>query len=157
MLAAGMTTIFTPDGVRQTTLVFSPADGGAVARHHQLSIGSEALHRRIQKRSRRKHSMVRQLLIVTTFCPASPLVAQSPPASSPSAPNTSKQSDAASSPAKSIGMFAYRKRLRNAAYVSVYPRLKFFQQMRFQRIEKSRSGLALACGIQETCLRSLAS
>ena len=47
--------------------------------------------------------MVRPLLVVATFCFATPLLAQSPPAT------PTKQSDAASSPAKSIGMFAYPK------------------------------------------------
>jgi hypothetical protein len=56
--------------------------------------------------------MVRPLLTVTVaaFCFATPLLAQSPPSgSATSAPTSAKQSDAASSPAKSIGMFAYPK------------------------------------------------
>ena len=58
--------------------------------------------------------MVRPL-IVATFCFATPLLAQSPSASSPtSAPTPAKQSDAASSPAKSIGMFAYPKNQQSA-------------------------------------------
>ena len=59
--------------------------------------------------------MVRPLLVVATLCLATPLLAQSPPASSPTpAPNPAKQSDAASSPAKSIGMFAYPKNQQSA-------------------------------------------
>ena len=54
--------------------------------------------------------MVRPLLVAATLCLLTPLLAQSPPAGSPtSAPTPAKQSDAASSPAKSIGMFAYPK------------------------------------------------
>ena len=56
--------------------------------------------------------MVRPLLTVTVaaFCFATPLLAQSPPSgSATSAPTSAKQSDAASFPAKSIGMFAYPK------------------------------------------------
>jgi hypothetical protein len=59
--------------------------------------------------------MVRYLLIVATFCFATPLLAQSQPASSPeSAPTTAKQSGIASSPAKSIGMFAYPNKQQSA-------------------------------------------
>ena len=56
--------------------------------------------------------MVRPLLTVTVaaICFATLLLAQSPPSgSTTSAPTTAKQSDAAPSPAKSIGMFAYPK------------------------------------------------
>jgi hypothetical protein len=63
--------------------------------------GPEALPRRVQKRSARTLSMVRPLLVVATLCFATPLLAQSPPASSPtSAPPPSKQSDATPSAAK---------------------------------------------------------
>jgi len=55
---------------------------------------------------------VRHLLVVATICFATPLLAQS---SSPtSAPNTAKQSGAVSSPAQSIGMFAYPKNQQSA-------------------------------------------
>jgi hypothetical protein len=56
---------------------------------------------------------VRPLLTVTVavFCFATPLLAQSPPTTS--APAAAKQSDAASSPAKSVGMFAYPKNQQN--------------------------------------------
>ncbi len=56
--------------------------------------------------------MVRPILrvAVAAFCFATPLLAQSPPSGiTTSAPTSAKQSDAASSPAKSIGMFAYPK------------------------------------------------
>jgi len=56
--------------------------------------------------------MVRPLLTVAVaaFCFATPLLAQFPPSGgTTSAPTSAKQSDAASSPAKSIGMFAYPK------------------------------------------------
>ena len=59
--------------------------------------------------------MARPLLVVATLCLATSLLAQSPPASSPkSAPAPAKQSDAASSPAKSIGMFPYPKNQQSA-------------------------------------------
>ena len=49
--------------------------------------------------------MVKHLLIIAAFCLATPLLAQSPPA---------KQSGAASSPAKSIGVYAYPKNQQSA-------------------------------------------
>jgi hypothetical protein len=59
--------------------------------------------------------MARYPLIVAAFCFATPLLAQSRPASSPaSAPSTAQQSATASSPAKSIGIFAYPKSQRSA-------------------------------------------
>ena len=59
--------------------------------------------------------MVRHLLIVATFCFATPLLAETPPANSPtSAPSIAKQSGAASSPAKSVGLYAYPKNRQNA-------------------------------------------
>jgi hypothetical protein len=59
--------------------------------------------------------MLRPLLVAATLCFATPLLAQSPPASSPtSAPTPAQQSDATSSPAKSIGMFAYPKNQQSA-------------------------------------------
>jgi hypothetical protein len=59
--------------------------------------------------------MRRRLLIVATFCFATPLLAQSPPASSQtSASTTPRQSSAASSPAKSVGLSAYPKKQQSA-------------------------------------------
>jgi hypothetical protein len=59
--------------------------------------------------------MVKDLLIIATFCFATPLLAQTPPANSPtSASTTAKQSGAAPSPAKSVGMFAYPKNQQSA-------------------------------------------
>jgi hypothetical protein len=59
--------------------------------------------------------MVRHLLVFATFCFATPLLAQSPPANSPtSAPATAKQSGGASSPAKSVGLYAYPKNQQGA-------------------------------------------
>jgi hypothetical protein len=49
--------------------------------------------------------MVKHLLIIVALCLATPLLAQSPPAT---------QSGAASSPAKSIGMYAYPKNQQSA-------------------------------------------
>jgi len=60
---------------------------------------------------------MRPLLTVTVaaFGFATPILAQSPPSGgTASAPTTAKQSDAASSPAKSIGMFAYPKNQQSA-------------------------------------------
>ena len=62
-----------------------------------------------------RHSMVKHLLVIATFCFATALLAESLPASSPtSAPTTAEQSNAASSPAQSIGMFAYPKNQQSA-------------------------------------------
>lgn len=58
---------------------------------------------------------MKQLLQIITFCFAIPLLAQAPSASSPaSAPTTAEQSVATSSPAKSIGLFAYPKGQQSA-------------------------------------------
>jgi hypothetical protein len=58
---------------------------------------------------------VGHFLRVAALCLAIPLLAQSPPASSPtSAPATAQQSVGAPSPAKSIGMFAYPKNQQSA-------------------------------------------
>jgi len=60
---------------------------------------------------------MRPLLTVTVaaFGFATPILAQAPPSGgTASAPTTAKQSDAASSPAKSIGMFAYPKNQQSA-------------------------------------------
>ena len=58
--------------------------------------------------------MVKRLIAIT-LCFAPPLLAQSPPASSPtSAPPAAQQSQTASSPAKSIGLFAYPKNQQSA-------------------------------------------
>ena len=60
--------------------------------------------------------MVKRLIVTITLCFAPPpLLAQSPPASSPtSAPPAAQQSQTASSPAKSIGLFAYPKSQQSA-------------------------------------------
>jgi len=59
--------------------------------------------------------MVKHLLVIATFCVATPLLTQSAPASSPkSAHPAAKQSGAASSPAKSIGLFAYPNKQQSA-------------------------------------------
>src|SRR5499425_3080660 len=57
--------------------------------------------------------MVKHLVTIMTLCFTPPLLAQSAPASSPtSAPAATQQP--ASSPAKSIGMFAYPKNQQSA-------------------------------------------
>lgn len=59
--------------------------------------------------------MMKCVLVVAALWFATPLLAQTPPASNPtSAPTTTKQSGAVSSPAKSIGMFAYPKNQQSA-------------------------------------------
>lgn len=66
---------------------------------------------------RRRHSMVKCLVALMTLssCFSTPLLAQSPPASTPtSAPLATQQSQVASSPAQSLGMFAYPEKQRAA-------------------------------------------
>src|SRR5437016_11115677 len=59
--------------------------------------------------------MVKHAVTIMTLCFASPLLAQSPSASgATSAPPATQQSQAASSPAQSIGMFAYPKKEQTA-------------------------------------------
>jgi len=61
--------------------------------------------------------MVKRLATIMTLssCFSAPLLAQSPPASSPtSTPPATQQSQAASSPAQSLGMFAYPKKQQTA-------------------------------------------
>jgi hypothetical protein len=59
--------------------------------------------------------MLRYLLIVATFCSATPLLAQSPPASNPaSGLSSATQSGAPPSSAQSIGMYAYPKNKQSA-------------------------------------------
>ena len=61
--------------------------------------------------------MVKRLVTILAFssCFSAPLLAQSPPAGSPtSAPPATQQSQAASSPAQSLGMFAYPKKQQTA-------------------------------------------
>lgn len=59
--------------------------------------------------------MVRQFLVIAAACFPIPLLAQSPAATSQtSAPTTTNQAGAASSPAKSIGMYAYPKNQQSA-------------------------------------------
>jgi hypothetical protein len=59
--------------------------------------------------------MVKHAATIMTLCFAIPLVAQSPLASgATSAPPATQQSQAASSPAQSIGMFAYPKKQQTA-------------------------------------------
>src|SRR5436305_12788927 len=59
--------------------------------------------------------MVKHAVTIMTLCFASPLLAQSPSASgATSAPPATQQSQAASSPAQSIGMFAYPKKQQTA-------------------------------------------
>src|SRR5262245_23317078 len=68
-------------------------------------------HRRIGRR----HSMVKRFLILTASCFVVPLLAQSQQPSTPaSASSVAQQSGATSSPAKSIGMFAYPKNQQSA-------------------------------------------
>src|SRR5438876_6725889 len=64
---------------------------------------------------RRRHSVVKHLVTIMTLCFATPLLAQSLSASSPtSALPATQQSQAASFPAQSIGMFAYPKNQQTA-------------------------------------------
>src|SRR5437899_12235784 len=59
--------------------------------------------------------MVKHAVTIMTLCFASPLLAQSPSASgATSAPPATQQSQAASSPAQSIGMFASPKKQQTA-------------------------------------------
>jgi hypothetical protein len=59
--------------------------------------------------------MVIHLLIFATFCFATPVLAQSRPANSPTpATTTAQQSGGASSPAKSVGLYAYPKNQQSA-------------------------------------------
>lgn len=59
--------------------------------------------------------MVRQLLLIAAFCFAIPLQAKSPTASSPTPAATgANQSGGTSSPAKSVGLFAYPKNQQSA-------------------------------------------
>lgn len=88
----------------QTTLVFLLGDGATVAHHHQFSPGTWArmlLASESSSGALRGHSMIRYLLIVATFCSATPLLAQT-------------QSSSASPSAKSIGMYAYPKNQQSA-------------------------------------------
>ena len=57
--------------------------------------------------------MARHLRLLAMFCLAVPLLAQTPPATTSSAP-AAKQSGAATSPAKSVGMYAYPKNQQSA-------------------------------------------
>ena len=57
--------------------------------------------------------MVSRLVVFITFCVATPVLGQTPPASNPTSPPT-QQSGATSSPARSLGMFAYPKNQQSA-------------------------------------------
>jgi hypothetical protein len=100
-------------------------DTGAIARGQRYRrtlssipggfLGSEAPESTGPELRLEEKSMLKHVLILATLSFTTPLLAQTPPASSPtSAPTAANQSTAAPSPAKSLGVFAYPQKQQSA-------------------------------------------
>lgn len=106
--------------------------------------------------------MVKRLVTIMTLssCFSTPLLAQSPPASTPtSALLATQQSQVASSPAQSLGMFAYPEKQR-AALVLLLPRISTYPASTRNRIDPdpviglmraAAPRCAVVCGL--SCIR----